>query len=527
MMKIRYALLLSVSCLGLGSLANAGLIPDITPVGKNTSIFTQRGAPAGESPLLVVQGIEKALGFSHAPVNEQEFSCTSYTHLASQSKLLSASVFARRTSSDEAIQSTHPNPLYQEREYQEQATASLPLIGKDRMSRSFQIPAQGARSAILSPINPQLTDGPTASVVPQVADRVKLRQLASVCFITDTSECSGIGGANTPDSSSSGPGSSSSGGECDPADAWCLNNKQRCDWEGYSLSSCPDGQEAVNFCPYDNRFFEKCVCRSDLLECTLPQYGAGAECGGKYERCETDTPRACKELGFTQTGECPELSHPDQTCPYDTNYYDKCICDSDLQTCTSPMKGVGDISCDGKFEQCCNTCPEYTYETIPTGYESAGECESCDGKRYKITEAACTGFPRPGSCDCGYDTSSATCQSGSQTLYKSCKSCCEEACPAGTTEEDPGGCGGSTTNECGTKTCYYPYADCYYDEITCTDEYNIISSDCGEPDPIGYCWCTETYEIISYEVRSDLYSEPHCEEVGRYTGTQESRNWCG
>ena len=119
MMKIRYALLLSVSCLGLGSLAHAGLTPDITPVGKKTSIFTYT---------------------------------SNKTHLSSQSKLLSASVIARRTLSDAAIHnningsprglssardddsddflSTHPNPLYQEREHQEQATASLPLIGK-------------------------------------------------------------------------------------------------------------------------------------------------------------------------------------------------------------------------------------------------------------------------------------------------------------------------------------------------------------------------------------------------------------
>ena len=69
MMKIRYALLLSVSCLGFGTIAHAGLISYITPVGKNTSIFTH----------------------------------TNDTHLASQSKLLSASVIARRTSSDEAI----------------------------------------------------------------------------------------------------------------------------------------------------------------------------------------------------------------------------------------------------------------------------------------------------------------------------------------------------------------------------------------------------------------------------------------
>ena len=145
MMKIRYALLLSVSCFGFGTIAHAGLIPDITPVGKNTSIFTQRGAPAGESPLLVVPGIEKALGLSHPPVDEQDFSRTSYTHLASQSKLLSDAaptfVIARRTSSDEAIHNKN----------------KLAMSSSDKQVADLLdlTAAQGARSAILSPINPQ------------------------------------------------------------------------------------------------------------------------------------------------------------------------------------------------------------------------------------------------------------------------------------------------------------------------------------------------------------------------------------
>ena len=33
-------------------------------------------------------------------------------------------------------------------------------------------------------------------------------------------------------------------------------------------------------------------------------------------------------------------------------------------------------------------------------------------------------------------------------------------CPSGTTETNPGGCGGSTSNGCGNKTCYYPYKAC-------------------------------------------------------------------
>ena len=66
---------------------------------------------------------------------------------------------------------------------------------------------------------------------------------ASVCFITDTSKCSGntFGGANSPDGSSSGgtPSGSSSGGDaCAPNDAWCLDNKKRCEKEGYTQTAC-------------------------------------------------------------------------------------------------------------------------------------------------------------------------------------------------------------------------------------------------------------------------------------------------
>ena len=89
--------------------------------------------------------------------------------------------------------------------------------------------AQGARSAFQAPISQQQTDGID---LPQVADRVKLRQLASVCFITDAGECSG-GGAriDEPSSSSSGPGPI----EPEPG--------KQCALEGYVNDVCPEGQQ--------------------------------------------------------------------------------------------------------------------------------------------------------------------------------------------------------------------------------------------------------------------------------------------
>ena len=288
-----------------------------------------------------------------------------------------------------------------------------------------------------------------------LTDAGKLPQLASVCFITDAGNCSDD--SFTPDGGSSGGKPNTPSGGCEDNDAWCLDNQKRCANEGYSLSSCPDGQKPTNFCIYDNRFFEKCVCRDDLVSCTKPQYGAGASCNGKYERCETDNPRACKEDGYTKTGACPVLSHANKTCPYDGSYYDQCVCNSGLQSCVSPLQGVGE-SCNGQYQSCCNTCPEYTYTSIPNGYVSAGECDSCDGKKYKITTNPCSGYPTY--CECGYDTSSAQCQSGSSIRYKSCKKCCEPTC---TTESNckngstqvSNGCGGYCTvcNKTGNYHC--------------------------------------------------------------------------
>ena len=123
---------------------------------------------------------------------------------------------------------------------------------------------------------------------------------ASVCFITDARNCSGnkYGGANTPDNSSSGgipngnsSGSSSSGGDED----WTIDNRKRCELEGYKLTSCPALKVPQNYCPYDISYFEKCVCKAGLVTCTKPYYGVGESCDGKYASCKLDNARGCKE----------------------------------------------------------------------------------------------------------------------------------------------------------------------------------------------------------------------------------------
>ena len=172
---------------------------------------------------------------------------------------------------------------------------------------------------------------------------------------------------------------------------------------------------------------------------------------------DPDNPEMCRLEGYVNT-QCNSTQNYGKPCPYDSSWHTGCVCKSEYnQTCNTPMKGVGS-GCNNKYKSCCNTCPEYTYTSIPNGYVSAGECDSCDGKRYKIELNTCSGYPSY--CECGYDTSSAKCQSGSSIRYKSCKKCCEPTCTNesnckyGSTQVS-NGCGGYCTvcNKTGNYHC--------------------------------------------------------------------------
>ena len=220
----------------------------------------------------------------------------------------------------------------------------------------------------------------------------KLTQLAATCFVTDTSACSGneFSGNNADDDGHGSPGGP--GG-----DDYDLDNEERCRQEGYTVTSCPEGQEGSNFCPYDSSYFEKCVssCPSNYVTCDVPYYGVGEACNGKYASCEKDTERACQELNPGYVDECgtgQQLS--DDRCSYDNTY------------------GI-----------CCNTCEGYDNTSIPEGYVQDSEsCLGCDGQEhYKVKPNPCDGF-----MDCGAmggEAGAKTCLSGTTTMYDNCKAC--------------------------------------------------------------------------------------------------------
>ena len=220
-----------------------------------------------------------------------------------------------------------------------------------------------------------------------------LIQLAATCFVTDTSACSGneFGGNNADDDGHGSPGGPGNG------DDYELDNKERCNKEGYYLTSCLDGQEGSGFCPYDSTYFEKCVstCPSNYVTCEKPYYGVGEACDGKYASCEKDTERACQELN--------------------PGYVDECG--------TGQQLSSDRCSYDSLYGTCCNTCEGYDNTSIPDGYVQDGEsCLGCDGQEhYKIKPNPCDGF-----VDCGAmggEAGAKTCLSGTTTKYDNCKPC--------------------------------------------------------------------------------------------------------
>ena len=238
-----------------------------------------------------------------------------------------------------------------------------------------------------------------------------LPQLAAACFVTDTTNCSGneFAGNNADDDGHGAPGGSGNGDDYD------LDNEERCRQEGYTQTSCPEGQEPSNTCPYDSTYFEKCVssCPSNYVTCEKPYYGVGEACDGKYASCEC-TPCG---LGYDNT-------------------------------------------------------------TIPDGYVQDGEtCLDCDGKtKYKIKPNPCDGFMDCGSM--GGEAGAKTCLSGTTTMYDNCKACPNlgeyTSCPSCTIcqyEECSGlwyaaGCATNCTNYCNP-----PTTDCQalgYKRDTCT-----------------------------------------------------------
>ena len=340
------------------------------------------------------------------------------------------------------------------------------------------------------------------------ADRVKLRQLASVCFITDAGECSGGGaGIDEPSSSSSGPGPI----EPEPG--------KQCALEGYVNDVCPEGEQPGLACPYDSGWHTGCVCKPEYNKtCTgSDEQGKGASCNGKYKECcklcsgydytASNIPsgyikgascQSCDGVKYkikcdtnsSNTGtyiSCGSATGGGKSCTDDNGtYYEKCTCptnyefNAQTQTCvcktnfkyactgTGYAGGQGE-SCDNKYQTC----------ECATGYSwsATSGCVKC-GSSFKY---ACTGANevKPSGSNCGGLYDKCSCKSG----YKWSGGKCVVECDSSYKYTCTGtGYAGGAGSACGGK----------YTQCTCASGYEWKNGSCQKilDGPHGnLCYC--------------------------------------
>ncbi len=190
----------------------------------------------------------------------------------------------------------------------------------------------------------------------------------------------------------------------------------------------------------------------------------------------------CESKGFTYyaSGECPQYYAKVGECNRD-NHYLKC----DAKTWCE-QNGYNTTSCSiPKYVD--QPCPSYgsLYKQCKTDNQRAcrdtGYTNSCpSGQKLKKNSGRCAYDSSYGTCctptGCPSYTSltySSYGSNGTDGCEYTCYYTCNMNCPSGTSTSNPGGCGGSTQNGCGTKTCYYPYKAC------CTPSCSDTTSSCS------------------------------------------------
>ena len=186
-----------------------------------------------------------------------------------------------------------------------------------------------------------------------------------------------------------------------------------------------------------------------------PQYYAKiGECNRDNHYLKCDAKTWCEQNGYNTTS-CAIPQYVDQPCPSYGSLYKQCKTDNQracrdtgyTNSCPSGQKlkkNSGRCAYDSSYGTCCTPtgCPSYTSLT----YSSYGS-NGTDGCEY------------------------------------TCYYTCNMNCPSGTSTSNPGGCGGSTRNGCGTKTCYYPYEPCCTPSCTnetgCSCGTTTVSDGCG------------------------------------------------
>ena len=314
---------------------------------------------------------------------------------------------------------------------------------------------------------------------------------------------------------------------------WCENKG----YTYYASGKCPQYQAQVGKCKKDD-YYLKCDpvkwCTDNgynTQTCSLPSFVDGQCPNGKpyYKQCKEDRPRACREAGYVNSCSSGRLYATTNRCQWD-NSYGKCCTASPSAGCPSNYS----VNCDASrgssgTDTCGYTCYRCCSDECPRG------SKNYTGSKAGTTE--CGSICRYCNTSC---PSGSTSYSGSIVSYNECGSACRScntSCPSGTSATNPGGCGGSTKNECGTKTCYYPYQSCCtpYSDESCPGATESCSDGCGGTrkcckkgsggTPVGSTsgriWFEPTNKPICWTVPTR-----DCPSSKPYSMVQDVHEWC-
>ena len=184
----------------------------------------------------------------------------------------------------------------------------------------------------------------------------------------------------------------------------------------------------------------------------------------------------CEDVGYSLTGDCPALQTPHEKCPYDSSYYDKCVCQSDLVSCPSPKVGVG-TSCDGKYQSCCTPLSDES----GCQYGTTTSSDGCGGTRTVCK--ACTPLTNETNCRYGYVLGSDGC-GGTRNVCKNCTPLTNETnCRYGYVLGSDG-CGG-TRNVCKDCTPISNQTNCQYGTQTVDNGCGGTATICKDCTPLS------------------------------------------
>ncbi len=218
---------------------------------------------------------------------------------------------------------------------------------------------------------------------------------ASVCFITDTNDCSG----NT---FGDGEGYPNKPNPIDPIQP--VPDEDKCSELGFKKTSCSEGYSPSGFCSYNSTYFKECVCSE-----TCPDGYQDYPCGSGMLQADTVTLNCktcykctacedeCPSGHTTESGSCRQASS------YVTECGNKCykVLDNSCKSgqLSAPAESGGYKNKIVSYTDCGNPCFQSYNDNCDTGYVKTKESGKCYETTAKYTDYGTACYKEKACCD--------------------------------------------------------------------------------------------------------------------------------